>query len=533
MKRSLCVLIILILLFVSLPVRMMWLVANTEKFPDVSNSSRSIVLSRLRGEIYDCNMKGLVNRKTENTVIAMPCEESAEILKDYLSEEDYLSLLGSVGKSEPFVTDCDYDGSNAFIKTSQIFQRYTDDGFCCHVVGYVNSVDNEGVYGIEKSFDKILCEDNRTLSFRYNTTAYNKILAGGESDFVTDNYYSKKGVKLTVDYEIQRITENAMLLYGIEKGAAVVLNAKTGEIKAMVSLPVFNQNDVAKSLSDKNSPLLNRAVNAYSVGSVFKLVVALSAIEAGCEDFTSFCTGKVEIGKNMFSCSNSVAHGEMTLEKAFAYSCNTYFIRLALRVGGERILRTAENLGFGKAFSLADGFFSSSGNVPSSEEILNDGMLANISFGQGGLLASPLQIASCYSTAVNGGEYISPKLVLGTVLSDGTEKILPDGRYKYRALSKDESEKAKNMLINNFNEGTCVSAKPARGVAGGKTSTAETGWLDEKGEEILHSWFAGFMECEGEIYTVVVFKEDGVGGSLDCGPVFKEICNRIWEIKCE
>ena len=70
-------------------------------------------------------------------------------------------------------------------------------------------------------------------------------------------------------------------------------------------------------------------------------------------------------------------------------------------------------------------------------------------------------------------------------------------------------------------------------VAGGKTSTAQTGWLDEKGEEILHSWFAGFAETGDGVYTIVVFKENGVSGSQDCGPVFKEISQRLAEIKCE
>ena len=164
---------------------------------------------------------------------------------------------------------------------------------------------------------------------------------------------------------------------------------------------------------------------------------------------------------------------------------------------------------------------------------MTDGMLANLSFGQGGLLATPLQIASCYSAVVNRGRYISPKLVISSVDSDGSEERTEDSQYKYRALSREESEKMKKLLINNFKEGTCVSAKPDKCVAGGKTSTAETGITDENGREILHSWFAGFIECGDSVYTIVVFKEDGVSGSKDCGPVFHEIADRISEAKCK
>lgn len=531
MKRSLFVLIIVILLFATLPLRMIYLVMNTDNFPQVSNSARSIFISELRGEIYDYNMNPLVNRKSQNVLVAMPDNESLEMLRDYLDREEYQLLLKAMEKSEPFICDCDLINENEFLKLTQKLGRYTDDGFCCHVVGYVNKTDNKGVYGIEKSFDSLLKEENRRLLFRYNTTAYNEYLTGGESSFVSENYYSKKGVKLTIDSEIQRISENAMHLYDVEKGAVVVLDAKTGEIRAMASAPVFNQNNIADSLESENSPFLNRAVSSYSVGSVFKLVVALTAIKEGKEDFTSYCNGSLEISGTCFACSDFSSHGQTTLEKAFAYSCNTYFIRLALELGSEKILRTAENLGVGKSFLLADGFYSSSGKLPDLSEVMTDGMLANLSFGQGGLLATPLQIASCYSAAVNGGEYISPKLVLSLVNSDGSEDKIKDSQYKYRALNREESEKMKKLLINNFSEGTCVSAKPDKCIAGGKTSTAETGIRDENGREIFNSWFAGFIEWKDEIYTIVVFKEDGVSGSKDCGPVFREIADRICEIK--
>ncbi len=526
MKRAVVITVFILFLFASLPVRMIYLILNADDFPDVSNSSRSIVLSELRGEIYDYKMNPLVNRKSENVIVAKPCKEAFEILKSYLTAGEREKFSECINSSEPFVCICDYSEENELIKTARKYKRYTDDGFCCHVLGYVNESDNIGVYGIEKSYDTLLKEDNRRLLYNFNASAYNKMLAGGENKIVSENYYSQKGVRLTIDADIQRIAENAMKLYDIEKGAVVVLDSSNGEIRAMASTPTFNQNDIASSLNDENSPFLNRAVNSYSVGSVFKLVVAAAAVKTGIDNFESYCDGSLKIGDTTFSCSNCSSHGKVNLQKAFAYSCNTYFIRLALKIGAKNLLTTAENLGFGKSFSLADGIFSSAGNLPSEEDIATDGMLANLSFGQGGLLASPLQVALCYAAAVNGGNYISPKLVVSTVNSDSTENVNDVKQYKYRALSKTEAEKLKDILMNNFREGTCVGAKPENAVSGGKTSTAETGWLDEKGKEVLHSWFAGFTECKNTTYTIVVFCENGVSGSLDCGPVFKEIAQR-------
>lgn len=531
MKRPLLVLTLLIAMLASASFRIIYLVAEKENFPHVSNSLRSIVLSEQRGEIYDRNMKKLVNRKSENTVVALPVEKSAEILQNYITEEEYASLIESIEKKEIFVCQCEFYEENDFVKVAEKYERYTDDGFCCHVVGYTNTADNEGVYGIEKSFDKFLTEDKNRLVFEYNRSGNNDFLAGGENGFVSQNYNSAKGVSLTIDYDIQRIAENAMKLYGIEKGAVVVMSAENGEIMAMASAPLFNQNDIASSLEDENSPLVNRALSSYSVGSVFKLVVAAAAIEAGEENFESYCGGSLKIGTTTFSCSDAAAHGKMNLGKAFAHSCNTYFIRLALKTGSEKVLRMAENMGFGKGFSLAEGFYASSGILP--DNISADGALANLSFGQGGLLATPLQIASCYSAAVNGGKFIEPKLVRSFITADGNEVIPEENRYSYRALSPENSEKLANLLINNFSEGTCVSAKPEGCIAGGKTSTAQTGWIDENGEEIFHSWFSGFVRCGGDVYTITVFKEDGIGGGVDCGPVFKEISQRLCGILCK
>ncbi len=516
---------LLLSLFALTPLRLLSLIYFPENIPDISNSTQRILLSQIRGDIYDCNMKKLVNRESSNFIVAEPDGKNIAILKDYLSESEYKKLVDCINSKTPFVCENDFYGDEV-LKT-KVFRRYSDDGFCCHVVGYINKSDNIGVCGIEKGYDSFLKEENRKLFYSYNATAQNRMLSGGENGIVSENYYSKKGVMLTIDYDIQRIAQNAGEVYGIDKGAVVVLDAENGEIRAMVSFPSFNQNDVALSLTDENSPFLNRCVSSYNVGSVFKLVVAMTAIKEGKDNFRTYCTSGVDIGDKTFSCSNNTSHGEVDLKKAMAYSCNSYFIRLALNLGSEKILRTAENMGFGKAFFLADGINVSKGNLPQREDVFTDGEIANLSFGQGDLLATPLQIACLYSAAVNGGDFIEPKLVSGTVDENGMKKNFETSQYVYRAFSEEEANKLKEILINNFSMGTCVTAKPENCLAGGKTSTAETGRQNEAGEEVLCSWFAGFAEKKDKIYTIVVFKEDGKSGSADCGPVFKEIAERI------
>lgn len=525
MKRKIFILCLLLTLFALTPARLISLIYFPPDIPHISNSTQQILLSKNRGDIYDCNMEKLVNRETSYVTVVEPDIRNGEILKEYLNSSQYEKLLECINNKKPFI----YEGdcySDKLLKT-EVFKRYSDDGFCCHVLGYINESDNKGVYGIEKGYDSFLKEENRRLFYSYNATAGNRMLSGGENGIVSENYYSQKGVMLTIDYDIQRIAQNAGNLYGIEKGAVVVLDAETGQIRAMVSFPAFNQNDIASSLTDENSPFLNRCVSSYNVGSVFKLVVAATAVKEGKDNFTTFCTSSVNIGDKTFSCSNNVSHGEVDLKKAMAHSCNSYFIRLALSLGSEKILRTAENLGFGKYFPLADGINVSKGNLPEIESFLTDGEIANLSFGQGSLLATPLQVASSYSAVINGGKFIEPRLVLGTVDENGERQYFSDSQYVYRAFSEEEAHKLKEILINDFSEGTCLAAKPDNCLAGGKTSTAETGRVNGEGEKIFCSWFAGFAEKNDKKYTIVVFKEDGKSGAEDCGPVFKEIAERI------
>lgn len=525
MKRKIFVVTSVILLLAMLPLRMYFIIFRTEKLPPVTNSTRSILLSQLRGEIYDCNMQKLVNRQERDIIIAMPEKSNVRILGRYLDGEDYNRLIRSVENAEPFICEGTFENEN--ILKTRVLERYQDDGFCCHVVGYVNKTDNIGVSGIEKSFQKILTEEERKLYYTYNSTATNKMLPGGKSEITVKNYYSPKGVMLTIDSHIQRYAENAMWLYGVEKGAVVVLDSSNGEIRAMASVPVFNQNNLDESLNDESSPFLNRAVNAYCVGSVFKIVVAAAAVKEGKDDFVSYCDSGVTIGEKTFSCSNYNSHGLVDVKKAMAYSCNTYFIRLALEIGAEKLLETARNMGFGEYFYLTEGIPVSAGKLPQKDDIKTDGVLANLAFGQGGLLATPLQIAAAYASIANGGTFIQPSLIKGEVLSDGKAEISEKTQYRYRVFSKNQAERLQDILMNNFNEGTCVSSKPDYGIAGGKTSTAQTGWFDKEGNEIFHSWFAGYVEINNNNYTIVVFKENGESGGRDCGPVFKEIAERI------
>ena len=148
---------------------------------------------------------------------------------------------------------------------------------------------------------------------------------------------AKAGIVLSIDQQIQYIAEQAAKKY-IDRGAVVVLEPKTGQVLAMVSLPDFQQDTLVEALDDERSPLLNRALCNYNCGSVFKIVSAAAALEAGVSLSESHtCTGSINVGGISFHCHNRLGHGVMSMVSGFAQSCNPYFIQLMQGVGGEAL----------------------------------------------------------------------------------------------------------------------------------------------------------------------------------------------------
>ena len=139
-------------------------------------------------------------------------------------------------------------------------------------------------------------------------------------------------MELTVDRDIQKLCESALGKFDIDSGAVVVLDSATSEIRAMASTPSFDRNAPEKSLNDSSSPFLNRAITPYSVGSVFKAVVACAALENGIStSYSIVCNGKYDLnGEISFGCFKKTGHGNMNMYSAMAESCNPYFISLAL-----------------------------------------------------------------------------------------------------------------------------------------------------------------------------------------------------------
>ena len=495
----------------------------------VSGSQKryTIIIDDIRGEILDCNGEKLVNTDYENIVAAKPTYNALKTLENVIDYEKYSYAQQRMMKSSPITLSIgrQYVAENPDVVLLKKYVRYATDGLADHVIGYLNG-EKRGVSGIEKSFDDVLYT-GESLSVSFSSDVHGRILNGTPIK-INNAQLATGSVTLTLDRDIQRFAENAVDSNSVECGGAVVVDIETGAIRAMVSRPDFEAGNISAYLKDENSPLLNRALNAYSVGSVFKVVVAAAAVEKGLSDFTYECKGSCEIDGTVFGCNKKTAHGKLDMTKALEFSCNTFFIALAAEVGAQSVLETASLMGFGQQRQLAEGIVSGSGILPTAEKLSLSGAFANFSFGQGDFTATMLQLCNMMSSVAWGGKYCQPYLVEKVTGADGSVRYSHSEEYPVYVLSENTSATLTEMLVSVVEKGNAIRAKLENGVlSAGKTATAQTGVFRADGTELCNTWFAGFFPAENPKYTVVVLKEGGTSGAEDCAPIFKCIADEI------
>lgn len=480
-----------------------------------NNSKKTTEIGKIRGTIFDKDGSRLTNTEYEYYAAVPPNAKAVNAVSQFLTE----SKRKTLSTGFPVTVKVNKSFISAAVKVIKMPKRYC--GFASHIIGYCNQ-SGDGICGIEQAYNDIL--KGKTVKVSYNTDANGKVIESSEQ-IEHDIGYEGNGVMLTIDKSIQTLCENIAENY-MEQGAIVVIENETGKIRAMVSSPSYDPNNIQDALDSPSSPFFNRAIAAYNCGSVFKLLVAACALYYDI-DLEIDCKGFVEVGDTRFNCLNN--HKKTDLKSALAVSCNCYFIKLGQKIGAKRLLSFAKSFGFGNEIKLCSSIVSSGATLPTLEELEEKtAELANFSFGQGVILTSPLQIASMIQCIANGGKLIKPTLVEGITDENGKlitkeKKTLPT-----YILDKDDADTLCKYMINAVNKGTGKAAKPNSGGAGGKTATAQTGIYDQKGNEVYQTWFGGFFSAKNPKYTIIVLCENGNSGGKTAAPIFKMIADGIY-----
>lgn len=356
-------------------------------------------------------------------------------------------------------------------------------------------------------------------------------------------------VYLTIDRKLQQATEAA---FGETSGSAVVMDARTGAVLAMASLPSFNPALFARGISGQewinllqnpHHPLQNKTIKGqYPPASTFKIVTALAALKAGIANpATSVnCTGSFSLGNREFRCWKRHGHGRVDLKKALKESCDIWFYQFGLELGIDRLSQMAFDLGLGESL----GFpleYEKSGLIPTRQwkkkrfgSRWYDGETVIASIGQGYVLTTPLQLATMMSTVVNGGTVLRPQVVRrvesleGDLLREVTPQVI-----KSTPLAPGDLKVVLKALDAVVNEpgGTAWSSRINEVHYGGKTGTAQVVRLrddrDRKREIPYrfrdHGLFVGYAPVDDPQIIVAVVVEHGGGGGSAAAPVARKI----------
>lgn len=496
-------------------------IAGHEDLSAAADMQQKIVLdgADARGAIYDRNGTPIVGGYQEYIYVIPAVKFDGETQRA-LNEVDAVEVVNQDTGYKVFASQ-DYDeqagrcllnNSDAYIMKAA--RRYCSNQPAVHMMGYVNSKDCSGVSGLELMYEDELNSYNKKVMAPADVSG--KLLKGYGLSVETasdKDPYIKKGITTTLDLGLQKKVEQ-ILSDCQNDGAVAVLKADSGEIMAAASTPVFDPTCVKEYIGSENGELINKVVQGtYPPGSVFKIVVAAAALEAGIKPNRIFnCSGRENIKGQIVKCETGgeKGHGMISFKKAFADSCNCAFIQLGQMIGADAIINMADRLGLGGTV-LNDFPEEQAGNIMSLQES-KGAAIANLAIGQGQTMTTPIQIASMTATIANGGKNPGVKIVSG---EQNEEDI----------LASDIVNELQNMMKETVVSGTAGGLE-LRVSAGAKTGSAES---VQNGHEVIHGWITGFVPADNPEYVITVFVENGRSGRSSAGPLFAETANYLYE----
>ena len=474
------------------------------------------------------------------------------------------------------------------ISSSKSFQRdYPYGAFAASVLGFCNG-DGEGFYGLEKSYDSTLAGVNgRTITRR---NAYGNAIA----DANATTYAAKDGsnLVLSLDVNVQEVVERylneAVYANNVEnRGAAIVMNVKTGAILAMASKPDFDPNDPLdfsanltylseqvqaepeiytiylkdpddpkKFLLDENGQKIpdpdpdytgtyrdiqwkNKAITElYYPGSVFKVITAAMGVDSGKATYytTLNCSGAYGVAKETYHCAGKKSHGVQNLAEALRNSCNIYFIQLGQRLGSSVFYDYFDAFGFTERTGV--DLPNETGMMKYyTKNQLGEVQLASSAFGQA-MAVTPLQVCTAISAAVNGGYLVTPHVVDKITDQNGNVVEEVGANVRRQVISESASETIRQIMEYEVGDGSTSGGGSNAYVAGyrigGKSGTSEQLNLERRadGDYKKVASFAAVLPANDPEILVYVMLDDPNNARTDyssilAAPVVGNIISEI------
>lgn len=528
------------------------------------NRVRDYTVAAPRGIIYDRKGRPLVTNRPAFTVAVLPLElrdpravlpRLASILGITVDEIRQRIEASRVRPFEPvrvrrdagprvvaMIEENRLDLPGVIILTEPV-RLYLHAELAAHLLGYLGEVapdelavrrgegyalgDLIGKAGVERAYEAILRGQDGRLRMEVD--------ALGRPLRVLQRVAAVPGraIALTIDLDVQKVAYQALVRTGLEAGAVVAMDPRSGEVLAMASIPSYDPNLFAIGIGpqvwqaiagDPRKPLLNRAIAAtYEPGSVFKLVTATAALDAGIVHRGSLfnAPGYFRLGTMTFG--DLKAWGTIDFLSGIAYSVNVVFYTLGSRLGGEALAHHALMMGLGELTGL-DLPGEVNGTIPSpstKRQLVGEpwypGDSVNMSIGQGAVTVTPIQVARMVGGIATGGRLVQPHLLLLAYNRDrSTQRFepLPQREVPYRERSLAVLREGMRAVVER---GSGAAVRMPRLPVAGKTGSAE----NPRGRP--HAWFAGYAPVADPRMVVVALVEHGFRGSIAAAPVARAV----------
>jgi penicillin-binding protein 2 len=470
----------------------------------------------------------------------------------------------------------------------QFLRDYPRNELAAQLLGYVGQINpdelkrrrNRGVKqgtiigkaGLEYTYDRYLRGRDGAKVL--------KVDANGR--FVSDEPVAERApipgrqLRLSLDLHLQKAGQRAMAqIGGGLPGAFVAMNPRNGQVYAMGSYPSFDPSIFSKPISTarfaqitseaNGAPLINRAIaGTYASGSVFKPISALAGLDKGVitPDQVITDTGCMKVGNTEKCNAKKTAYGGVDLRRALQVSSDIYFYKLGLNlysVGGQGLQKWAKKMGLGRrsGIDLPDerrGLIPGPGWRAEINETerkcrktnkgkpcyvldirnYNPGDNANLAVGQGEVSISPLQIATAYSTLVNGGKVPRPHLGLEVQDANGrlVQRIDPGTARKVKidpAWRSAIMDGLKGAAEGQGGTSAAVFAgwPHSRYPVYGKTGTAETPY---QGALVDQSWYSAYVPDKAKPIVIVATVERGGFGADKAAPLVRRMLAKWFDL---
>lgn len=371
---------------------------------------------------------------------------------------------------------------SGIVRLPEPSRYYTDKKYASHVVGFVrfDGARGEGQYGIEGYFDELLRGKEGSVRFVKDAKG-ESILGLGGALIPAEN---GADIILTIDRNVQFFACEQLRIavekHGASGGSVLILDPKSGAVRAMCSVPDFDPNSyqTTKDQFTFNNPA---TFLDYEPGSTFKPITMAAGLEAGTvqPETTYEDTGSVRLGVHTIRNSDGKAHGTQSMTQILEESLNTGAVFVARTLDKEIFRQFVENFGFGKptGVELATEIGADIRSLAKRGEIYT----ATASYGQG-ITVTPMQMVAAYATIANGGTMMKPYIV--------DEIRYPDGRREKkepvtvrRVISERTATLVSGMLVSVVRHGHGKRADVPGYTVAGKTGTAQIARRDGPGYE--------------------------------------------------